>query len=235
MDDAMASLAQILVGLAGGALGWWALAGRRREDDKPEAPTVPPTPTPTDPTPPARDVFGVPFAAGAAAPLWPLPGDRRGHVGTTWARGRVTTDFGDPRPFGATTPTRHHAGEDLRAPRYSELVATERGRIVSIDEDWYDAASGAATGAVLVETDTGIVINYGEVEPGSTKARGLNVGSVVERGDVLALVGATNMVHLETYAPGTKRTWRWPWHGVPPVALLDPTRYLERAAKTVPP
>jgi murein DD-endopeptidase MepM/ murein hydrolase activator NlpD len=223
-------------------VGWLAFRKRDESTTNPPPPPPPPGDDPpvTDPTPPARNIYGVPFAAGAAMPVWPLPADRRSNSATypggtmQWARGRVTTDFGDARPFGSASPTRHHVGEDLRAPRGSVLVATERGRIVTIDDTWYTASNGIMTGVVLVATDTGIVLAYGEVEPGSTRALGLNVGSVVERGAPLAQVGATNMVHFETYVADTTATSRWAWRATPPASVLDPTRYLERAAKTVP-
>jgi murein DD-endopeptidase MepM/ murein hydrolase activator NlpD len=229
-------------GWIGGALAalgtLYALASRGAGSTTTPPPGTTPggEPTPPDPGPvteTGRDVFGVKYAGGSTMPVWPLPADRRSN-GSSWARGLVTTDFGDPRPFGSASPTRHHMGEDLRAPRGSVLVATERGRIVAIDEDWYDAASGEATGVVLVAMDTGIVVAYGETLPGSTRALGLNVGSAVERGAPLAQVGGTNMVHFETYAAGTTRTSRWWWKQAPPANALNPTRYLQRAAKTVP-
>lgn len=226
-----------VAGFLAGAAALWGIVRSATSSTSGGGGTPPPPPPPptVDPAATGFDVFGVAFAGGAVAPLWPLPADRRSATpAKAWARGLVTTDFGDPRPFGSTTPSRHHAGEDLRAPRGSELVATEAGRIVLIDESWYDAASGEPTGVVLVATDTGIVLAYGETEPGSTRALDLDEGSRVEQGQLIARVGATNMVHFETYLEGTTRTHRWPWHGVPPTALLDPTRYLQRAAKTVP-
>lgn len=224
----------VTAGIAAVSLAAWKLISSSSTSKPTDAPPPPP-PATVDPTPPGFDVFGVPFAAGAVDPTWPILADRRSATPVKqWARGMVTTDFGDARPFGSKAPTRHHAGEDLRAPRGAELVATEGGNIVSIDESWYDSASGVPTGSVLLATDTGIVLNYGEVEPHSTTALGLNVGSRVERGQVLATVGATNMVHFETYEAGTKLSHRWPWHGPPPTSLRDPTRYLQRAAKTVP-
>lgn len=220
-----------------GAFVWGIIKASSASTSKPaDAPPTKPgdAPPPTVETP-GFDAFGVPYAGGALDPTWPIPADRRSATpAKAWARGYVTTDFGDRRPFGSPSPTRHHAGEDLRAPRGSDLVATEGGVIVDIDESWYDSASGEHTGAVLLATDTGIVINYGEVEPHSTTSLGLNVGSRVERGQVLARVGATNMVHFETYEAGTKKTYRWPWHGPPPSQLRDPTKYLQRASKTVP-
>lgn len=191
-----------------------------------------------DTPPPASaelDGFGVPYAIGSSSPLWPLPDDRRSRTEKNakgvfvWARGRVTADFGDPRPYGAAKPTRHHAGEDLRAPRGSIIRATERGHVTLIDEDWFEG-----TGALLIAFESGITANFGEVLPGSALAAGLAVGTVVDAGQVIARVGATAMLHFELYRGVDKRTHQWPWLGPVPAELLDPTRYLELAAKTVP-
>lgn len=204
------------------------------DPDPSEDPTVP-IPTQLDPRPPKRDAFGVFFARGSANPLWPIGGDAKNRTPIArWARGRVTNDFGNARPYGAANPTRHHAGEDLNAPRGTLLLATERGKVVAIDESWYRNTAGTMTGATYVQLDSGIVVNYGETEPGSTKALGLEVGSVVERGDPVGKVGATLMVHFETYVTGTTASQQWPWKGAPPARLLDPTEYLQLASSTVP-
>jgi murein DD-endopeptidase MepM/ murein hydrolase activator NlpD len=202
------------------------------------APKLPP-PRPggggLDPRPTELDSFGIPYGHGAADPLWPLPEDRRSRDERTpsgryvWARGRVTTDFGDPRPYGDPSPTRHHVGEDLRAPQGAVVVATERGRVTSIDDAWYEG-----TGALLVAFDSGITANFGEVEPGSALAEGLAVGTVVERGQQIARIGRTEQLHFELYVGSVRRTWQWPWLGEAPAAALDPSQYLELASKTVP-
>lgn len=207
---------------------------------RPKLPTDPPDPVdPSEPTPPPTidprpgelDAFGVPYARGIEAPLWPLRDDRRSATPrAAWARGRVSADFGDPRPYGSSSPSRHHAGEDLRAPRGSVVVASERGRVTAIDDEWY-----AGTGALLVAFDSGITANFGEVEPGSPLELGLAVGTVVERGQEIARVGRTEMLHFELYSGDRRRTWQWPWLGAAPAELLDPTQYLDAAARTVPP
>jgi len=189
-----------------------------------------------DPRPGELDPFSIPYGRGASDPLWPLAEDTRSRNERTasgryvWARGRVTADFGDPRPYGARNPTRHHVGEDLRAPRGAIVIAMERGRVSSIDDDWYEG-----TGALLVTLESsGNTINYGEVEPGSALDAGLAVGTVVERGQPIARIGRTDQLHVELYAGAVKRTWQWPWLGAVPDKVLDPTQYLELAATTVP-
>ncbi len=203
---------------------------RGKASPKPgDVPKPSPKPGEIDPRPRELDDFGVTFARGASDPLWPLSEDRRSAAVGSWARGRVTTDFGDPRPYGDPTPSRHHAGEDLRAPRGSTIVATERGVVTMIDDAWYEG-----TGALLVYFDSGITANFGEIEPGSALDAGLAVGTIVERGEAIARVGRTDMLHFELYNGRLKRTHQWPWLGAAPAELLDPTQYLQLAATTVP-
>jgi murein DD-endopeptidase MepM/ murein hydrolase activator NlpD len=208
-----------------GTLGYFAAQAFGGSSRKPKPkPTPTPTPDPgtggVDVRPRELDDFGVPFARGSADPLWPLA--------DASAR-RVTADFGDPRPYGAASPERHHAGEDLRAPAGTTIVATERGTVTAIDEAWYEG-----TGALLVYFDSGITANFGEVEPSSPLDLGLAVGTVVERGQPIARVGRTAQLHFELYNGRLKRTHQWPWLGEAPAELLDPTQYLELAAKSVP-
>lgn len=206
---------------------------------KPVDPTDPPEPTepidvpPGDPVSVDVDAFGVHYANANPRAVWPLPQDRatrsERYAGGTyvWARRRVTEDFGDGRPFGSPTPSRHHAGEDLRGARGADIVATEPGLVVAIDADWYDASNGEATGVVLVHHDSGITIAYGEIDPGSVV---VHAGQRVSTGQRLGTIGATHMLHLEIYRGQVTRTYQWPAAGPAPVALLDPTRYLVSAA-----
>lgn len=194
----------------------------------------PPTPSPgtggTDPRPSELDAFGVPYARGAADPLWPLADDRRSAPAGEWARGKVSADFGDARPYGDPTPSRHHVGEDLRAPPGARIVATQRGIVTAIDDEWFEG-----TGALLVYfEDADVTANFGETDPTSPLDLGLAVGTVVERGQLIAAVGRTAQLHFELYRGRQRRTFQWPWGAPAPVEVLDPTQYLELAAKTVP-
>ncbi len=172
--------------------------------------------------------FGFAFARAADALTWPLQGT---------ASRKVSTDIGDARPFGSSNPSRHHAGEDLVAPEGTVLVATESGTVVAIDDSWYsrerDDGTKLHAGALLLQTDRGPVINYGEIAPGSPASFGIHVGSRVARGQKLARVGFTDQLHFETYRRGTTRTHQWPWDGQAPAALLDPTKYLQAAGGVV--
>ena len=79
--------------------------------------------------------------------------------------------------------------------------------------------------AVLVESAHGVVL-YGEVDRIQVKR-----GDVVAKGQQIARVGlwpsGSHMLHLETYARGTRRNKRW--FGKIPRVLRDPTDFLLRA------
>jgi murein DD-endopeptidase MepM/ murein hydrolase activator NlpD len=162
------------------------------------------------------------MAAGAPDPGWPLESDVR----------KVTEDFGNLRNF---EKDKRHAAEDLPAERGDLVLATEPGRVVR-----FQTFNGPNAHAVLVETDSGIVINFGEVEPDSWDEFGLSRGSRVEQGQPIARIGVNpthkdgtpggTMLHFETYTPGTTLTKRWYGVDTPPPELLDPTDYLRRAA-----
>lgn len=179
------------------------------------------------------DDYGVHYASARSGAVWPLPSDgakrtERYADGThVWARRKVTEDFGDPRPYNASNPTRHHAGEDLRGARGALVVATEPGVVAMVDDDWYTTQAGEHTALVLVQHDSGITIAYGELDPASVL---VSVGQRVITGHPLGSIGATEMLHLEIYRGAVRRTWQWPWGGAAPAALLDPTRYLRAAA-----
>lgn len=182
---------------------------RRRRDDDVDV---------DDTRPAGLDAFGVAFARGSSSPAWPVE-DASSHP--------VTADFGDGRPYGSSSPSRHHCGEDLPAPEGSHLVAVEDGRVVWISRDWYKG-----NGAVMLQLDSGPAVNYGEVNTRSLDELGMRVGTRVRRGQRIARSGTTDHVHFETYRKGTKRSYDWSWTGKPPAQLLDPTEYLRLAASS---
>ena len=177
-----------------------------------------------------RQVKGVPFALGGKRPVWP--------VISSSSRGNEVAyaDInGDPhgnweRRFGANRDDHTHAGVDLYANNGDILVATENGTIIGAQ------TFHLGTDALLLQTDSGIVILYGEADPKSWKEFGIAKGSRVRAGQPIARVGCmvgtwkncdSHMLHLETYIAGTEQNKRWT--GSPPFGLLDPTRYLLRA------
>lgn len=158
-------------------------------------------------------------AQGTASPFWPLPRVTK----------RVATYGG--KAFGAARKRgrRHHAGVDIIAPRGAEVVAPESGVVVATQR-----FNGPNAHALLLQTDTGPVILFGEVEPGSWNQYGAAIGSRVEGGQPVAQVGinpgGSTMLHYEMYQEGTSRNHQWWKGGAAPSQLLDPTVYLEAAA-----
>ncbi|MFE0755486.1 M23 family metallopeptidase [Inquilinus sp. NPDC058860] len=193
----------------------------------PRAPTIPNPPAWTAPSAPAQ-VGGVPFApAASGAVYWPIrTTDRRGReVNYEEGDGDIVTSnasrrFMAPRGGGA----RHHAGVDLWGKASEIIRACESGTIVN----FYHFYLG--TYALLIQCDSGIVINYGEVAPDSLIQFGLNVGSKVNAGDKIGRVGlmssGSQMCHFETYISGTIQNSSWKAHKPRPPSLLNPTQYL---------
>lgn len=155
------------------------------------------------------------MAAGSRSPFWPLPAVTR----KRWT-------FGAYRK--GKKQARHHAGLDLYAPRGSPVIAPEGGELVR-----WQKFVGPNSVALLMQTDTGIVILFGEVEPNSWGKHGLKIGDRVEAGQTVAEVGInpnkTTMLHIETYTDGTRKNQRWFQGNPPPPALLNPTNYFKLA------
>lgn len=161
------------------------------------------------------DETSPPYAEGDAAPVWPLADLKPKFAKDSFMRDRK-----------GKSGTRYHAGVDLKAPRGTVVVAMEGGTVVKTQ-----TFNGPTAYALLLEVDsTGIVLNYGEVEPDSWEEFGVAPGVHVDKGDPIARVGMNpkgdTMIHFETYAPGTRKTSSWR-HGEPaPPSLLNPTQYL---------
>jgi murein DD-endopeptidase MepM/ murein hydrolase activator NlpD len=183
--------------------------------------------------PEPRQVKGIPFAQGGKRPYWPvLSSSSRGDE---VAYQDVYGDFHGnwARRFGAPRDDHTHVGIDLYANDGDEIVSTENGIVVGTQ------TFHLGTDAILVQTDSGIVVLYGEVAPWSWKKYGLQVGSRVSAGQPIARVGCmvgeppnceSHMLHLETYVAGTTKNKRWTG-GSPPPEILDPSRYLLRASQ----
>ena len=174
----------------------------------------------------------IPMAVGEPSPVWPLPDVRR-NVPTSGGR-----RFGASRKGGV----RYHAGIDILAPEGALVVAPESGTLVAKYK-----FNGPRAFALLLQTDSGIVINLGEVYPNSWQEFGLVVGtrktagSWVGMGSPIARIGVnpggSTMLHIETYTAGTRANQRWFPGETPPRRLLDPTNYMLEAASsgTIPP
>lgn len=184
------------------------------------------------------EVLGVPWAVGDPTPRWPVVTkspmrwrvsyvDVKGKYHGTW--GNV---FGAERKNKETGDLRYHIAVDIGANVGDRVRAMEAGRIVGIQ------TFTAGTWAILEETDSGIVILYGELGPNTWNVK---VGQRVEAGEPIArigLMGKKDMLHLETYTKGARKNVSWfqerptkmkPWYHFgpqPPPTLLNPTRML---------
>lgn len=159
-----------------------------------------------------------PEAVGSADAVWPLRHPAR----------KVSDDIGACRRVKDCKlgrGTRHHAGEDLPAPRGTVVLAPESGVVLDVRPEWYEGS-----GLVLLALDSGIVVNLGEIEPHSET---VVPGDRVVAGQAVAKVGRHNQLHFETYAGGTRATAQWPMGEAPPAELLDPVPYLRRIAGVV--
>jgi murein DD-endopeptidase MepM/ murein hydrolase activator NlpD len=196
---------------------------------------MPPLPLPPQipDLPDAMATPGVPFAASSAATrYWP--------VRTSNPKGREVayldihhTQRGAPgRDFLAIRDDgrRHHVAVDLWGDHGDTVVACEDGEIVH----FYPFYNGV--NALIVQCDSGLVINYGEVDAGSLEHLGLKKGERVKAGDPIATVGRMtsggSMCHFETYITGTTQNHRWLVGEARPDPLLNPTAYLVQLART---
>ncbi len=191
----------------------------------------------------------VEFATGGDRPVWPLVTDDDDKLRVSYedARGMWHGKWG--RHMGAkrtsTDPDtkqqyqRVHVGVDLFADPGDVVAAPEAGEVIAALPFY------KGTGAIYVRTDSGIVVNLGEVKLGSWKAfgipTGVGQGMRVLAGQPIARVGksddGSHMLHVETYDYDVttdeirQGRMRWIAGNDPPAKLLDPTRYLVRAQR----
>ena len=161
---------------------------------------------------------------GSSHPIWPIAYPKNVSVPTSGGKA-----IGAKRPASGTQ-TRYHAGIDLIAKAGTPVVATESGTIVATNP-W----DGQYAKSLLLETDSGIVVNYGAVYPNSWKDYGVGVGSKVSAGQPTANIGmyphGGEMLHFELYTAGTRKNSPWKVNQPPPSNLIDPTQYLLRASQ----
>ncbi len=201
-----------------------------------EAERFPPLPDGVVPPKP----LGVPFAEGAARPVWPLRTrhPRRGVVSYRGvdgkARGNWARRFAAPRGGKNGKRGRNHAGIDLFANPGDAVLAVADGVVTAVQS--------FHLGSWAVFVDHGqVVVMYGEVEKRSWSLLGVSVGSRVKAGQPIAAVACmardeegactSHMLHVETYAPGTTRNQRWYAGDEAPPALRDPSLLLLHAAQ----
>lgn len=187
----------------------------------------------------------VAFATGADRPRWPLATDDPRKLQVSYQDVRKLWHGRWGREFGASRKgkdvERLHSGIDLFADDGDVVLATEPGEIIATLPFY------KGTGALYQLTDSGLIINYGEIEHGSWKDFGIPTGvglsHRVKAGDPIARVGVNNtakhssMLHMEIYEDGVtideirQGAMQWAKSDPPPMYLLDPTRYLVRAQR----
>jgi murein DD-endopeptidase MepM/ murein hydrolase activator NlpD len=136
------------------------------------------------------------------------------------------------RWFGAGRDGRLHAACDLIAPEGTPIYAIADGFVSRVVTQFYHG-----TYAMEITHERGIIARYCEIK--KEVASGVVKGARVKQGQVIAYVGkmhTDSMLHLELYA-GTEtgslsRPNSPPFNRRPD--LIDPTSYLDQAAKNLP-
>jgi hypothetical protein len=164
-------------------------------------------------------------------------------------RGKWGRHFGTAREDKDGT-VRRHAGVDLAGNRGDVVVAMQPGELLVV-LPFYNG-----TEALYQLTEEGVIINYGEIEPGSPfefiadaywklKPDELGIPATLQgrsvpirAGDPIARIGHHEMLHAETYRAEPKladqivaiRNGHYRWlTPEAPSGLLDPTEYLVKA------
>jgi murein DD-endopeptidase MepM/ murein hydrolase activator NlpD len=122
---------------------------------------------------------------------------------------------------------RHHVGIDLFCQEGDDVVAAAAGRIVGFA---HFLNSGVEQTFQLLVDHGSVVINYGEVVDNSDQLFHWKRGDEVQAGQRIGRIGATKMLHFETYKPGVTQNQRWMVGGPRPSGLLNPTILLLRIA-----
>lgn len=174
-----------------------------------------------------KAIKNVPFAFGSPSSIWPIYKT----TNPEWSKiSYVTVEnkvIGNPsRAFGALREdgARYHVGIDLYCNDDDICVGTENGVVVGIQ------GFLNITKALLIQTDSGIVLLYGEIKNNSWEEFNIKVGSRVKKGQQICRMGknqkGTVMLHFETYQKGTTKNSSWPAGTQPSPSILNPTKYL---------
>jgi hypothetical protein len=133
------------------------------------------------------------------------------------------------RKFGArrSNGTRKHAGCDLIAPRGTEVLAMDSGKVIRGPYHFYSGAY-----ALEIRHSNGKVVRYGEIM--KIVPAGISAGARVSRGQVIASVGQLKsgnaMLHLEIYSGSASGKLTQAGNKFKRRAdLIDPTPYLDAA------
>jgi len=139
------------------------------------------------------------------------------------------------RPATAKDPDRYHAGIDVFGDYHDIIVACEAGTVVNLYP--FYPKEHPLVWCLLVQGNSGTVINYGEVDPASLKKYGIKKGMIVVPGQPIAEVGRMvqdSMLHFETYPAGTKANISYKKSSGEGFLknYLNPTQYLLALAKS---
>lgn len=171
--------------------------------------------------------FDIPFASGVDAPDWPLVSYHEKKFDISYKTMSGTYEANPSRRFMSSrmSGTRYHVGVDLYCRDGDPVIACENGTIVNIYYFYNNSY------CLLVQCDSGLVINYGEVKRNSWKEFGLAEGSRIQQGQGIARIGTmsggSSMLHFETYMRPQEKNARY--HGGAPGPILNPSYYLLRA------
>lgn len=168
-----------------------------------------------------------PQAYDPALPRWPLATPPR-----AWGSGAA---FGARRPARKSKPqTRYHCGVDLDADKGVPVLSPEGATVVAVDVGWENP-----TKAIILHLDSGDTLLLGGLRKGMLVAP----GERVEQGQPVAEVEAyplgDTMVHVQLYSGDRSKSFvqqhmSWSLGSPQPAGLLDPTKYLQRAAENTP-
>lgn len=95
-------------------------------------------------------------------------------------RGKVTTEFGESRYVNGSLTTYRHAGIDIAAPRHTEVISTNSGKVV--------------LSMPLILTGNSIIIDHGEGLFSvylHLEKLAVTEGELVDRGQLIGTVGST--------------------------------------------
>jgi murein DD-endopeptidase MepM/ murein hydrolase activator NlpD len=180
-----------------------------------------------------KQVGNIPFATGDCNAFWPVitKNGRAYEVPYKNTEGKYVN--GNPsRAFGSLRGDgeRYHVGIDLYCDDQDVCVAVEDGVVVGIQ------GFLNITKALLLQTKSGIVVLYGEIEDGSWKDFAIKKGSIVKKGQKICRIGknqtGTQMLHFETYTKGITQNITWKTNTDPASGILNPTKYLLNIAST---
>ena len=172
-------------------------------------------------------IFDIPFAAGDPRCIWPLVTNhsKKWTISYKTINGEIIGNGARRFMTNRGGGEKYHVGIDLYCSHGDPVIAMEDGEIVN----YYHFFHGAY--CLIVQCDSGLVINYGEVAKNSWKEFDLSKGSRVKKGQGIARIGTmsggSSMLHFETYMPPTNKNHRYSGGDTGPI--INPTYYLALA------